>query len=460
MVELSRDALSDFADAQREGFEAHLESLVEIPSISGDPAHAPDMRRCADAARAILVEYGVEAEILETPGHPLVFGRLISDPDHPTVTIYNHLDVQPANEPEWRTDPFEFIRDADGARYLGRGTTDDKGPALTALLGAVAAREAGVPVNINFLWESEEEIGSPNFRAGITKFAKQLATDTIVVSDTIWLTRGRPSTPAGLRGMQQFSLSLETASHDLHSGLVGGAARNPLAELMALVCEMFDGRTGEVKIPGFYDEVEDLTIAEAREFARSGFSIDTFMRDHKLFSLRSDDPLDVMARIWARPTMDVHGIVGGYNGPGIKSSVPARAEVKMSCRLVPDMSAEATLDRISRFVSDHAPEVHLEAAARLDPYRGRTSGPHADALRDAYAFGFGSRPAFTREGGSIGAVPTMEAVLNAPVYFLGLSLPEHGYHAPNENYDWEQTAGGIPAFAKYFELCAQIKGAS
>jgi len=460
MAELSRERLTKFANEHREAFEAHLERLVAIPSISSDPAHRADMRRCADAAKDVLIEYGADAEILETPGQPLVFGRLDSDPSHPTVIVYNHLDVQPANEPEWRTDPFEMVTDQDGNRYVGRGTTDDKGPALTALLGAVAAREAGVPLNIRFLWELEEEIGSPNFRAGISKHVEAMKTDTILVSDTSWLARGRPSTPAGLRGMQQFALSLETAAHDLHSGLVGGAARNPLAELMALVSEMFDARTGEAKIPDFYAEVEDLTIADAREFARSGFAVDTFHRDNELYSIRSDDPLDVMARIWAQPTMDVHGVVGGYSGPGIKSSVPARAEVKMSCRLVPNMSAEVTMNRITRFVADANPEVRIEEFARLEPYKGRTTGAHADALREAYTFGFGSRPAFTREGGSIGAVPTMESELEAPVYFLGLSLPEHGYHAPNENYEWEQTAGGIPAFARYFELIADIPDAS
>ena len=456
MGPLSREALAEFASANREMFEAHLRALVEIPSISADPGHADDMRRCAEAARTILDEVGAQPEILETRGQPLVIGRLESDPSHPTITIYNHLDVQPANEPQWRTDPFELLIDADSGVYRGRGTTDDKGPALAAMLGAVAAHQAGVPINIQFLWELEEEIGSPNFRDAVKNHAEKLWTDSVVVSDTIWLTRGRPSTPAGLRGMQAFALELQTAEHDLHSGLVGGAARNSMSELMSLVADMFDGRTGDVKIPGFYDDVIDLTVAEAREFARSGFSVETFLRDHKLYGLRVDDPLEVMNRVWAAPTMEVHGMVGGYVGPGIKSSVPARAEVKMSCRLVPNMRTERTLELITEFVHERNPDVKVVPYARLEPYKGRTSSPHADALREAYRFGFGEKPAFTREGGSIGAVPVMEALLEAEVYFLGLSLPEHGYHAPNENFDWEQVAGGIPAFAKYFELVADI----
>jgi acetylornithine deacetylase/succinyl-diaminopimelate desuccinylase-like protein len=450
-----REALRRFADANRRAFEDNLKALVEIPSISSSPQHKPEMARCADAARAILEANGAKAEILDTPGQPLVFGRFDIDASLPTVTVYNHLDVQPANEPEWRTDPFRFANE--GGTYRGRGTTDDKGPALSALYGAVAACRANTRVNIHFLWELEEEIGSPNFEAGLKKHAERLKTDSVVVSDTIWLTRGKPSTPAGLRGLQTFTIALETAAHDLHSGVVGGAARNPLSELMTMVGEMVDGISGEVKIPGFYEDVEDLTVAEARDFAASGFSVDTFMHDHEMKSIRTRDPLEVMSRIWARPTLEVHGMVGGYTGPGVKSAVPGRAEVKLSCRLVPNMRAQKTLDLIRTFILKRLPDAKIEAEARLEPYRGRTSGPFADAVRDAYHFAFGVRPAFTREGGSIGAVPTMEQVLRAPVFFLGLSLPEHGYHAPNENYDWEQASGGMPLFARYFENVANLR---
>jgi acetylornithine deacetylase/succinyl-diaminopimelate desuccinylase-like protein len=181
------------------------------------------------------------------------------------------------------------------------------------------------------------------------------------------------------------------------------------------------------------------------------------MHDHEMRSIRVEDPLDLMTAIWARPTMEVHGIVGGYVGPGIKSAVPARGEAKLSCRLVPNMTCTKTLERVAAFVKERIPDAEVHKDARLEPYRGHTTGPYAEAVREAYHFGFGSRPAFTREGGSIGAVPTMEAVLGAHVYFLGLSLPEHGYHAPNENYDWEQASGGIPMFARYFESVAKIR---
>jgi acetylornithine deacetylase/succinyl-diaminopimelate desuccinylase-like protein len=230
--------------------------------------------------------------------------------------------------------------------------------------------------------------------------------------------------------------------------------RNPLAELLQVIAACVDGRSGKILIPGFYDEVEPLTPEEERAFLASGFSVETFKRDHQVSSLRETDPLEVMRRLWALPTLEVHGMVGGYTGPGVKAAIPARAEVKLSCRLVPNQTCAAALERIRRFIAQRNPDVEVHAEPGLDPFRGRTSGPLADAVRSAYRFGFGVDAVFTREGGSIGAVSTMERVLGAPVVFVGLSLPEHGYHAPNEFFDWEQAEGGIATFAHFFEQFA------
>jgi acetylornithine deacetylase/succinyl-diaminopimelate desuccinylase-like protein len=451
---LSRDALARFAARHRPDFERSLADLVSIPSVSVDPAHQADVRRCAETAVALLQGLGAQkAELIETGGHPLVHARLSDNPDWPTVTVYNHLDVQPADGDDWRTDPFHLTIQQDGDRYVGRGATDDKGPALSALYGALAARSTNVPINIAFLWELEEEIGSEHFGAAITANARNLHTDSIVVSDTIWVTRGKPSSPAGLRGMQPFRLTLRTATSDLHSGITGGVVRNPLTELMQVVSCCVDARTGNVLIPGFYDEVEPLSSAEEQAFLDSGFSVETFKRDHHLqaTSLRYSDPLEVMRHLWAMPTFEVHGVVGGYSGPGVKAAIPPAAEVKLSCRLVPNMTCEKTLERIRAFIGERFPDVEIHAEAGLGPYRGRTTGPLADAIRAAYRFGFGTDAVFTREGGSIGAVPTMEQGLAAPVVFLGLSLPEHGYHAPNEFFDWDQAQGGVAAFAHFFD---------
>jgi acetylornithine deacetylase/succinyl-diaminopimelate desuccinylase-like protein len=451
---LTRETLKAFAERRREGFEWELRNLVEMPTISSDPGCRNDIWRCADYARDMFFRYGFEGEILETGGHPIVLGTMGRDPELPTVTVYNHLDVQPASEPGWRTDPFRMI--VDGDVFRGRGTTDDKGPAITAFYGAIAAREAGIPVNIKFLWEMEEEVGSPSFRSALERHREKLGSAVVVVSDTIWVTRGKPSTPAGLRGLIGFVLSLETAEHDLHSGLVGGVARNPLSELMKVVAAMMDGETGRVNIPGFYKEVVKPTPGELEDWLSSGFDVTTFKRDHALKSLRTEDPLKVMKRIWGRPTMEVHGVVGGYTGPGIKTAIPPRAEVKMSCRLVPGMDAHRTFERIREFVNKHFPEVVVHEDHGLAPFLGKVDGDYAEAVKAAYRFAFGVPCAFTREGGSIGAVKTLEEVLAVPIHFLGLSLPSHGYHAPNENYDWEQASGGMALFAHFFEQASRI----
>ena len=450
----SRAELAEFAAHHRSDFERWLARLVNIPSVSVDPARATDVRRCAEAGLDCLTQVGARGELLETGGHPLVHARLSDVPTWPTITVYNHLDVQPADGDDWRTDPFQLTTHGD--RYIGRGATDDKGPALTALFGALAARSADVPINVNFLWELEEEVGSHHFEGALLGNRDSLKkTDAIVVSDTVWVTRGKPSSPAGLRGMQPFVLTLRTATTDLHSGITGGVVRNPLAELMQVVCACVEARSGRVLIPGFYDDVEPLTPAEEQAFRESGFSLETFKRDHQVASLRETDPLEVMRRLWAMPTFEVHGVVGGYTGPGVKAAIPPRAEVKLSCRLVPNMTCQKTFDRMRAFIMDRFPDVEVHAEPGLEPFKGRSSGPLADAVRAAYRFGFGSEAVFTREGGSIGAVPTMERILGKPVVFLGLSLPEHGYHAPNEFFDWEQAEGGIAAFAHFFAQLAQ-----
>ncbi|MBV8516953.1 MAG: M20/M25/M40 family metallo-hydrolase [Acidobacteria bacterium] len=455
-MKIDKKSLAAWAANERTRFEADLRTLVEIPSVSAEPARAGDVRRCAEAAAQLIRDAGGEPAILETDGYPFIHGRFDVDPKAPTLTMYNHMDVQPASretEP-WNTEPFVFTKEGD--RYFGRGTTDDKGPALSALYGIRAAREAGVKLNLRVLWELEEEIGSPNFESGIKTHAKTLATDHILVSDTIWVSRQRPACPAGLRGLQGFSLTLETGTTDQHSGVTGGAARNPLAELMQLVSEMFDARSGKVKLKGFYDDVVPPSRREIEDFKASGFTIKQFKKDHLFKSIRSDDPVDVMKRIWALPTFEVHGLVGGYTGPGIKTIIPPRAEVKISCRLVANQDPRKIEKLVRAFVKERNPDVKIEVENSMWPYKAPTSGPLADAVRDAMKFAFGREPVFVREGGSIGAVISMEKVLKTPVMFLGLSLPEHGYHAPNENYDWPQASGGIVSFVKYFDNVSRL----
>ncbi|HEY4184353.1 MAG TPA: M20/M25/M40 family metallo-hydrolase [Polyangia bacterium] len=442
----------------RSSFEEKLAAFVEIPTVSMDPARRPEMDRCAALARVALEELGARVDVIETGGFPLVLGRIVRDPSFPTVTIYNHLDVQPADPAEWKTPPFSFTRDGD--RYVARGSTDDKGPALTALYGARLALETDARVNLQFLWELEEEIGSPNFARGLAaamEGATKFSTESVVVSDTIWTAAGKPSIPYGLRGLMGFTVSLQTGAKDVHSGTTGGAARNPLTELASLVAACVDGRTGRVKIPGFYDDVRKLTAAERAGFGRAGFSARKFKEAHELKSLRPHaTDLKVMESIMALPTFEVHGIVGGYSGPGIKTIVPHRAEAKLSTRLVPDQDPDKVFRLIKAFIKKQLPDAHVEHEASLAPYLAPLGGPYNAAAVTAMRDTFGKEPGFTREGGSIGAVLTMRKLLRAPVIFMGLSLPEHGYHAINENYDWGQASGGMEMFCRYFHEIAAL----
>ncbi|MCP9456665.1 MAG: M20/M25/M40 family metallo-hydrolase [Nitrospira sp.] len=449
MVEERR--LQSFVKAIRPRYEDFLAQMVQVPSISMDPSRAGDMRRMAELAVNCLTELGAEATIVETEGYPLVSGGWTAGSRYPTVTIYNHLDVQPAQEPEWKREPFAFKKE-DGI-YHGRGATDDKGPALSALFGALFAVQQEMPINVRFLWELEEEIGSPHFAAGLKNRAAVPRPDSVVVSDTIWIAKGRPAVPYGLRGLLGARLTLRTGSKDAHSGLTGGAARNPLAELIEVVQGCVDAKTGRVKIPGFYDEVVEPTKEELRDFLRSGFRVSRFKTAYGFRSLRTDDPLEVMRRIWAMPTFELHAVNGGYSGAGIKTIVPSYGEVKVSMRLVPNQVPETIFALLKNHVAQLNPDVTVTQEGVLRPFRGVFEGPYVEAIRRAIKKGFGKEPALVREGGSIGAVVTMQQTWRVPILFMGLSLPEHGYHAPNEHFDWRQASGGIRAFAHY---CSEL----
>ena len=443
-------------------FEDRLAALIEVPTVSMDPERRGEMDRCAFVASDYLRAIGARVDVIETGGFPMVLGRITRDPSFPTVTIYNHLDVQPADAAEWRTPPFTFTRDGD--RWIARGSTDDKGPALTALYGARLALEEDARVNIQFLWELEEEIGSPHFEAGLAAAIAgdgadlvPFTTDSVVVSDTIWTAAGQPAIPYGLRGLMGFTVELKTGAKDVHSGTTGGAARNPIGEICALIDRCYDARTGRVKIPGFYDDVAKPTAAERAGFARAGFSSKRFKAAHELKSLRpAKNDVDLMQAIMARPTFEVHGIVGGYSGPGIKTIVPHRAEAKLSTRLVPNQKPAKVFKLIKAFMKRHAPDAVVTHEASLDPYLAPLGGIENAAAAESMRETFGKEPGFTREGGSIGAVLTMRRLLKVPITFMGLSLPEHGYHAVNENYDWTQASGGMEMFCRYFHKIGEL----
>lgn len=451
MTALTRAGLKAYAARQRGTYESWLKRLVEIPTVSSDPARRADVARGAAAAAELVTSLGGRARVVKTGGHPLVVGEFPGPKGAPVLTLYNHLDVQPADRAAegWRTDPFRFtVKDG---RYWGRGTTDDKGPALAALFGVAAAHRAGVPATVKLLWETEEEIGSPHFEATLQKLGRAAATDAVVISDGSWLTRKRPTVACGLRGFKGFRFALETAEADAHSGIAGGPVRNPLAELMDLACALHDARTGRVKVPGFYDGVGRPTKRERADFLGSGFTVARFRKDNHVRLLRSTDPLDVMERLWTRPTFEVHGLAGGFQGPGMKSIVPARGELKVSCRLVPGQDPDRIARLVLAFAKRHNPDVVGEATAGGAASLWEPTGPLAASVKAAVGFAFGREPAFVRDGGSIGTVLSMERLLGCPVGFLDLSMPDHGYHAPNENFEWGQAAAGMAAFARLVE---------
>jgi acetylornithine deacetylase/succinyl-diaminopimelate desuccinylase-like protein len=450
MSSIDRKDLESWISKRRPDFEAALKKLVEIPSISMDPERNVDSRRCAEAAAALIRAEGGDAQVCDTAGNPCVVGGFLGDPSWPTVTIYNHLDVQPANEDSWKQEPFTMTNQ-DGV-YGGRGTTDDKGPALTALFAASYARAQGLPINIRLLWEGEEEIGSPSFDAFLQAKAPEIPTDSVLVSDTIWVSRKKPAVSTGLRGLQAAILTLETGSKGTHSGLTGGLARNPIAELAAVAHGCVDARTGRIKIKGFYDDVDKPSAKELKNFEASGFSLTGFKKAHGLKKLRHDTVKKATQSIWALPTFEIHGMNGGYQGPGVMTVVPDSAELKVSMRLVPNQTPAKALRMLKAHVKQLNPDVKVSGEAALEPYRGPSEGRLADAAVAALEFGFGKTPAFVREGGSIGAVVTMKKRLKCPISFIGLSLPEHGYHAPNENFDWIQAEGGMKTFVRYLEL--------
>jgi acetylornithine deacetylase/succinyl-diaminopimelate desuccinylase-like protein len=453
-VESDLQQAAAYADSVRNAYESDLKTIVEIPSVSADPAHKKDIEKLAKVAADLLKQYGATAEIIPTAGNPVVCGEFSAGANLPTVLVYNHLDVQPADQSEWKTPPFSMTKEGD--IYRGRGSTDDKGPALAVLYAARYAHDHKVPINIKIVWELEEEIGSPSFEEFVRKNKSKLAADSVVVSDTIWVSRERPAIAYGLRGLQGASVKLRTGNKDVHSGTTGGLARNPIGEICQLISACYDAKTGKVNVPGFYDGVRKPSKEEIEHFKASGFSLADFQKANELTSLRTSNAEEAFQKIWAEPTFEVHGIVGGYTGPGLKTIVPHEAEAKVSMRLVPDQDPDKVFNAFAAFVRDKLPDAQVVKSGTLKPYLGEYNDLYNQAAGKAMKTAFGKSPAFIREGGSIGAVVSMHSILDAPIVLLGLSLPEHGYHAINENFDWGQARGGMRVFIEYFRELSKV----
>ena len=449
---MRNENIGSYIRSVKKQFEQMLKELVEIPSVSADPVHRKDIRRAANVAVDFLRSSGARTQLVRTSGNPVVLGRFDTKGAKRTVTIYNHLDVQPADEPEWKRDPFTFKKQLN--KYFGRGSTDDKGPALTALMAAQYAVRSKIPINIQFIWELEEEIGSPHFEEFLREKKDQLKSDSVVVIDSVWISAKRPCIYYALRGNITGSMILETADRAVHSGVAGGVARNPLFDLCKVAAECYDPDSGKVLIPGFYQGIVEPASEEYSNFRRSGFHLKDWAASYGLKKLQVKNREEAIKRIWCLPTFEVNGIVGGYMGPGVKTAIPGRAELKFSCRLAPNQNPNHLSKRLKRHIQKINPNVRVVFYSALRPYLGSFSGPYARAASDAYLYGFSRRPVFARAGGSDGAIILLHQYLGANITLMGLSLPEHGYHAPNEYFEWSQAEGGIKVLVKYFQTVA------
>jgi acetylornithine deacetylase/succinyl-diaminopimelate desuccinylase-like protein len=443
--------LTTFVSESEPWFRSALRTLVEQPTISPGMIDPRAILEGVAVAAELLRTEGAEVEVVPTAGTPGILARFAHPAPKARIVIYNHFDVQPAAAENWeQDDPFHFEVREDAERgflYYGRGTTDDKGPALCALRAAHWVARHQLPIEVVLLWETEEEIGSPHFGDILTAKRDLLVGDGVIVSDTIWPSAKSPAISTGLRGGLLASVRLRTAASEVHSGLTGGVARNPLRELAALATGIGNADFWKKgALPPSEEEVES--------FLRTGFDPEYFRNAHHLEKLESEVPLEMMLRLWARPTYEIHGLVGGYTGRGIKSIVPGEGELKLSFRLVPNQNPNDLYKALVEFVTKFNPDVTVEPVSSFEPYRGHISGRVHDAIVHGITQGFGMRPALVREGGSIGAVPQMARTLGVPIHFLPLSLPEHGYHAPNERFDWRQAKGGIASYVHTFAKLA------
>ncbi|MET7712086.1 dipeptidase [Streptomyces sp. NPDC005407] len=458
-------AVRTYIEQHRAAFLDDLADWLRIPSVSAQPDHAADVRRSADWLAAKLEETGFPVtEVWPTPGAPAVFAEWPSgDPDAPTVLVYGHHDVQPAaREDGWHTDPFE-PQIVDGRMY-GRGAADDKGQVFFHTLGvrahlAVTGRTAPA-VNLKLLIEGEEESGSPNFRALVVANSARLAADTVIVSDTGMWSETTPTVCTGMRGLADCEIELYGPDQDIHSGSFGGAVPNPATVAARLVAALHDADE-HVTIPGFYDGIEPLTDAERELFAELPFDEASWLHTAKSHATLGEAGYSTLERIWARPTAELNGIGGGYQGPGGKTIIPSSAQLKLTFRLVAGQDPEKIEQAVGDWVAAQVPAGIRHAitfGASTRPCLTPLDHPALQSVVRAMSRAFdGRKIRFTREGGS-GPAADLQDVLAAPVLFLGISVPSDGWHAPNEKVELDLLIKGVETTAHLWgDLAAALR---
>ena len=447
-----------FARRKRERFREELFEFLRIPSVSAKEEHNEDTARAAEWVRAQLAEAGLDAELIQTPGHPVVVGEWHgAGADAPTLLVYGHYDVQPPEPLElWDSPPFEpTVRDG---RIYARGSADDKGQLFLHIkaLEAHIATRGSLPANVVVVAEGEEEVGSPNLLPFVQQHRDRLAADTVVISDSAMFAPGLPSLLFSLRGMAYFEVHVTGPSSDLHSGAYGGAVRNPANALAALISGLHDD-SGRITISGFYDDVAEPPPEVLDGICALPFDADEYARQVGALPTGGETAFSALERLWTRPSCDVNGLLSGYTGQGAKTVLPAKAMAKVSFRLVPRQTPERVKELLEAHVARACPAGVRAEVVELHggrPWRASVGGPVFDAAARALEQSFGVRPVLAGEGGSIPIVVELEEILGANSLLIGFALPGANMHAPNEWFAVDCFERGIDTLIRLYDELA------
>ncbi len=451
--------LASFLDVHDARIQRELDAFLRIPSVSARSEHDADTRRAADWLAAECTRIGLTTEIIPTAGHPIVLAEWRGAPGKPTVLVYGHYDVQPAEPLElWTSPPFEpQVRDG---KLYARGSVDDKGQLylhVKALEAHLAVRGA-LPVNVILLAEGEEEVGSEHLAPFVEQHAKRLACDACVISDSAMFAPGLPSLLFALRGLAYFQIDIDGPAQDLHSGSYGGAVINP-AMALARILATFHDADGRVAVPGFYDNVKTWEDRVRDRIRALPFSDEHFRAEVGAPALGGEKGFSTLERIWTRPTCEVNGLLSGYTGEGAKTVLPAKAMAKVSCRLVPDQTPAEIEQLMQAHVERIAPKgvnvkvTHLHGG---NPWRGEPEGPFFHAAANALEAAFGKAPVLTGEGGSIPVVGDFQRILGVPVILMGFGLPGENAHAPDEWISVGNFTTGMRAVAAFWDEAGRL----
>jgi acetylornithine deacetylase/succinyl-diaminopimelate desuccinylase-like protein len=451
----------DFINVNRDRYVDELKQYLAIPSISALPQHAADVRRAAEWTGEALTSAGLQnVRLLETPGHPVVYGDWLNAPGKPTILFYGHYDVQPVDPVElWTSPPFEAtVRDGE---IYARGAADDKGQVFMHIKAVEAhlKQSGSLPLNIKFFIEGEEEVGSANLDDFVRSHKQDLAADVVVISDSPMFDRGVPSICYGLRGLTYFQVDMRGTKSDLHSGSFGGAVANPAFVLASVLAQMKD-RGGRIKIAGFYDDVRPLSDAERAEWKKLPFNETKYRKELGAPKLFGESGYSTLERVWARPTFEVNGLLSGFTGEGAKTVLPATAMAKVSMRLVPDQDPKKIGDLFEAYLQKVAPKTVELKVTRMHggkPWMTEFDNKYVRAAGRAIEQGFGKAPVFNREGGSIPVVSTFQEELGLPSVLFGVGLPDENAHAPDERLDLGNFHNGIIASAYLYQEIAALE---